>query len=748
MHARRQKIWAFHTASFLSAFLLFQLQPMAAKAILPLFGGSHLVWAACMLFFQGVLLGGYIAAHSLQKTLGAARYGRFHWIALIIPFLQFPFHFQSPVPVAEGWFAFVNVLKLLAFIIGLPFFTLSMTSLILQRWLALSPFPERQNPYVLYSASNLGSLLGLMTYPVIFEPVFNLEKQGKIWWALYACLIVLHLICFPYHAGQRHAEPAVKEKIPVQFMLSWLLLSAAACAMLLATTNIITIDVASVPFLWVFPLSLYLLTFVLTFKKRPWLPKHLTSLSYWSMTAGIILYLMTRLEPEFSAFLTILLYLAVLFFVCLMCHGILIKTKPENTNFLTTFYVCISAGGWLGTLIVAWLIPAVSSSPVEYPAAFIMASLAFGASAFLSGRPLKKITIFSLLTSVKKSAFSKGALVFILWIVASAVFLILIPTLFQTAWTGHQKIILFGLALPLALILKRLSSNPWAFSLGIAVVLFCLPFTQNSLKGKSHKVKNLRNFYGIYRIFDKGGVRYLQHGTVEHGRQYLSGPKAGLPISYYHPSTPVGEIFSKKIFHFQKAGMVGLGTGALAAYFDEGQRLRIYELDPDNIALAEAYFTYLRLARQRGVVIDFVTGDGRISLQKEPDQAYDLLILDAFSSDAIPVHLLTVEAFQEYFRVLQPDGLLLVHISNKMLVLHPVVFSIAQECEIPVAIKATPDDVIEDANSCIWTALTRDQGKMKILYEKMGWKLKKSGRVSLPAPWRDQYSHLFGALAR
>ncbi len=713
---------------------------MIAKALLPRFGGSNLVWGACMVFFQGMLLSGYVYAHSVQRKLGVYKYAKLHWILLFAPVLFFPFKFGSIISSISIYGEVFTILKLLTLMISLPFITLSTTSLVLQRWLSISKTSESENPYVLYSASNLGSLIALITYPVLFEPFFTLKEQGNIWWSCYIFFIILNLLCFPVNPDEQAKSSKNSTKTSPLSIFIWGGLSCGACAILLATTNIITFDVASVPFLWVMPLSIYLLTFILTFKKKCWYPKCIPLIAYWSMTVGTILYFLSRLQSELPVAVTIFLYLIILFIVCLYCHGTLISLRPKNTHSLTSFYVSISFGGLIGTVLVSYIVPELSTSPIEYLIAFFIISSTFG----IIDHFLKKTSSISDISG--KISYKKKILITSLWIISVIFTLTFLPYFIVKIYPDIYLItIQMLLAIPLCLILRGMSRRPWKFAVIMLSVIFLINQTPKYVANMSNVIR-VRNFYGIYTIFERNNLRILQHGTVHHGKQYIKGPKKEIPLSYYHPSTPAGEILKKRFFECNNVGMIGLGTGAMAAYFQKGNSFTIYELDPDNIKIAKKYFSFLRDAEKRGVDLKYVSGDGRRSLKKEPDKLYDLLIIDAFSSDSIPVHLMTVEAISEYFRVLKEDGLLLMHISNKMLHLEPVVFSIAQVLNIPIGIKTNFGKVDEDADLTVWVALSKDVKKMNFLFEKLRWNIKNENVPGLPRPWTDQYSNIFKAM--
>jgi len=720
---------AFHIASFLSAFLLFQIQPMVAKAMLPGFGGSYLVWGTCMAFFQGLLVLGYGWAHKAQGLLGA-RYAPWHWLVLLPPLFFLPFDFAKVAEPAAGAPLFLEVMRLLALAAGVPYFALSTSSPLLQTWLASSSLPQRENPYVLYSASNVGSMSALLTYPFAIEPAFDLAVQAKIWAALYVVLLAAFALCMPW----KGAAPAAENSAPAQRagagrVLRWLLLSASGSAALVAVTNVLTFDVASVPFLWVLPLSVYLLTFVLIFKRKPWNPRGIDGLFYWFAMTGMTVFLLTQFRWTLPMVAAIAIQLAVLFVVCTRCHGALARIRPDNVGELTAYYFAMSIGGFLGTIVVSGLLPLVSKSVVEYPLSLIAACVACawaegsGARAELDVR--------------RERGFAAVA-------AGVPLLLIALPFALRGVVGSGGRMLVGALVLPAGFLLLSRKGRPLQTAVVLALVVVCLPISE-SLVVHSTMVLRLRNHYGIYKVYDQGGIRWLQHGTTLHGRQYLDPAKAATPISYYHATTPVAGMLAGNPLHFRNVGMIGLGTGAIATFFGEGDAFRVYELDPDNLPVAREQFTYLDIAERQGVKLDFVFGDGRVKLKDVPDGTYDLFIVDAFSSGSIPVHLLTQEAVAEYMRVLAPDGVLLMHVSNRVLDLVPQVHAIARSLDLSSRAASNDGNVHPDADHTIWMALTRDERRDAIL-ARAGWRATKQTAEELPKPWTDRWTNLPAAM--
>lgn len=514
---------AYRAGSFLSAFLLFMVQPMASKALLPQFGGSFLVWGACMVFFQASLLLGYLYAHLVQARCGVHRYARLHLLFLLAPVLAYPFELSDTGSTLAGLPLVVGALVGLVRTVGWPFLALATTSLVLQRWLSQSRCPGHGNPYTLYAWSNLGSILGLLAYPFLVEPLLPLAWQDHVWWAGYAVLVALHLACLPSVRRAHGPGEAAARRVPIRDILRWTALSAAPCAALLAVTNVITFDVASVPFLWVLPLCVYLVCFVLTFKQRLWHPPWNRPLFVWLAIIAMLVRLAAGLRLGLPVWLTIPFHLTLLFTLCLECAAALVRSKPEHDGRLTTFYLVMALGGLLGSLIVSWIVPLLSTSLVEYGLAVAgaMAAMTLAPASARAPRPRQR----------------RGTVVGITVLIAAA--LTAVPWAAQHfAPTGvSANLALAGCALPVALGLRRLAHRPLPLAFALVVTAIAMQWTEPLFAG-ARDVHRHRNYYGIYKVYTDNGMRYLQHGTTQHGRQYLAGPKRNLPLAYYHPATP------------------------------------------------------------------------------------------------------------------------------------------------------------------------------------------------------------------
>jgi hypothetical protein len=590
-----------------SAFLLFQIEPIIAKTILPWFGGSANVWTTCLLFFQIVLLLGYLYAHAVVRYLRPKAQAMLH-IGLLAASLL-----VLPVVPAAAWKPIGNedpvfrILGLLAVTIGIPYFLLSTTGPLVQAWYARRY--EGAIPYRLYALSNAGSMFALIGYPVLVEPAFATRLQAMGWSVGYAAFIALCGITAFSVRNYSGKEASAEAEIPAQApdrkrQLWWILLPACASVLLLALTNFLSQDVAAIPFLWVLPLSLYLLSFILCFDKEGWYRRS-AFLKFFAIALVSTAYGIRGSEEGLSVKGAIPLFCANLFIFCMVCHGELVKLKP-HPRYLTSFYLMISAGGALGGIFVGLVAPNL------FPGFFEL-QIGLGATAVL------------------------------------------------------------------VVLRFRQRTRQWA---AVAVATLCFLTYLGVQIGNSTKGVRVmaRNFYGGLTVVDQDKppdtVRIEMHGTINHGQQYLDPRRRDTPISYFSRNSGAGMAIREAWDRGpNRVGVIGLGAGTLAAYGRPGDSYRFYEINPMVIQLARSQFTFLRDCKAQ---VEMVLGDGRLSLAREPSQQFDVLVLDAFSGDSIPVHLLTIEAFELYFRHLKPAGVLAVHVTNKYLALAPVVHRIAE----------------------------------------------------------------------
>ncbi len=668
-----------------SAFLLFQVQPVIAKIILPWFGGSAAVWTVCLLFFQLALLAGYFYAHALVRYLKPHVQGLVHALLLVVSLAALPIYptdYWKPVSSANPT---LGIITLLAAKIGVPYFLLSTTGPLLQAWYARKF--KGAIPYRLYALSNAGSMFALLSYPFLFEPIFTTHQQAFMWSLSYGGFIV---ICgLTALASRKGANLVVSSgagleeapRPPASHYWMWLALPACASTLLLAITNHLSQNVAAIPFLWVLPLSIYLLTFILCFE-GDWYWRN-PYLQLLAVALGSMAYLLgpTMMEnPKIILFIP--LFSIGLFFCCMSCHGELARLKP-HPRYLTQFYLMISAGGALGGILVGLIAPHVLRAYYELP--------------------LGMVACAALIVIVVKQDSSVS------W--------------FRN-WTQPA---------PVA---------------GVVVTAGLAVFVGMQIYKSSEGVRlQVRNFYGSLKVSDTGPAtdldarRSLTHGTISHGEQFLNPARRDLPTTYYGPNTGIGlSIREKQKNGAVRIGVVGLGTGTVASYGRWGDYIRYYEINPLVQWIARTQFTFVGDCRGK---LDIAMGDARLSLEREAPENFDVLAVDAFSSDSIPVHLLTREAMQLYFHHLKPDGILAVHISNRYLDLEPVLEGEAKALGKTAREMDTDDDDAVDVFAATWILLIAPPAQFDSALVAASQPLHSTKTVRL---WTDDYSNLFKIL--
>jgi hypothetical protein len=662
-------IGLFATTLLLSAALVFSVQPMFARFVLPTFGGAPAVWNTSMLFFQTALLAGYLYAHVSVRRLGVRRQGALHIGVLLLPLIALP------LGVPEGWSpsggvaAVPLLLGVLLVGVGLPFFAASTTAPLLQRWLAASDHPAARDPYFLYRASNAGSIAGLLAYPLVAEPALRLADQSRVWAAGYLLLIALVAACavFVWRSGDgrsvataRDAEPSdpQADRVSATRRLRWIGLAFVPSSLMLGVTSYMTLDLAPVPLLWTVPLSLYLLSFVLAFapgarNER----RHRVAVVAFPAVA-LVLSVTVLLEVRDPLWLLLPLHLAGFLLAALVCHGELARDRPAPRR-LTEFYLWLAAGGAFGGAFNALLAPAVLDSLVEYPLAIVLACLC------LPRRPAR----------VPPGRYARWLDLGLPVLLAAAVAAVLAVS----AGAGPQaELVARGFAVSAAAgIALNFARRPLRFGLSLAAILLAAA----ALTPAEPVLDQERTFFGVNRVeLQRGGFHHLVNGTTTHGGQYLTPTRRLEPVTYYHPSGPIGQVMAgvPRDERSDRVAVLGLGSGALACYARPVERWTFYEIDPAVARMARdaRLFTYLRDCPGRR---DIALGDARLSLVKAPNGAYEVIVGDVFSSDAIPVHMLTREAVRLYRTKLTPRGVLALHISNRYADLEPVVGELARD---------------------------------------------------------------------
>ncbi|HZT33616.1 MAG TPA: fused MFS/spermidine synthase [Bryobacteraceae bacterium] len=640
--------------------LLFLVQPILAKAVLPWFGGSAGVWTACMMFFQVVLLAGYGYAHAIRRYLPARLQAPLHALLLAGSLCLLPVSPRIAWPPETGANPITGILMLLAVCAGLPYFLLSTTGPLVQSWYAGAKVAF---PYRLFAVSNLGSLLALLAYPAAIEPFLNTGRQLWWWSAGYAVFVLLAgAATLSSHA----AMPPRASPVRLGERALWVTLAALPSALWLAVANHLSQNVAPVPFLWILPLSLYLLSFILCFDRQGWYSPRLFR---WILPTAWVAMCAGFLQPASSAGLkwSLVLFLTGLEACCVFCHGELARRKPA-ANELTSFYLMVALGGAAGGAFVAVAAPTLFNSYLELPLSIAgCVILAMGLLYQCSPRSLARMGVTTGVASLAALEFG--------------------------AWANGNR------------------------------------FQQ-------------RNFYGVVQVADSGAagarIRVLSNGAIQHGIEFQDAGRALEPTAYYGPNSGAALALRRQGMP-QRVGVIGLGTGTLALYGRPGDVYRFYELNPLVIQVAASEFSFLRLSRAR---VEVVPGDARLSLEAEPPQGFDVLALDAFTGDAIPMHLLTREAFRLYFRHLKPDGVLAVHITNRYLDLAPVVQALARDGGKDAMLIRNLADQSHYVYDSSWVLVSANEPFL----ERLRW-----ASVAIPPrprlrPWTDDYSNLLQVL--
>ena len=667
-----------HCFVFLGACLLFTMEPLVARMVLPLYGGSFHVWSTTITFFQGILFIGYVYCHIFAKRLGG-----WHLVLVGTPLVWLPLvNWIGLAPPGDGDPAW-SLLFQLTLHIALPFGILATTSVIAQSWFTRSD-TSGSSPYPLYASSNAGSILALLAYIALFEPLLGLRVQRSLWYVGYLVYVVLAWRCWRMAASNpKKVDPAIRPSSDIKgsTLVSWLLLSALPSAFMLAVSNVITLELGSVPLVWILPLVLYLLSYVFTFGRRQWISPTLLH-AFWP--AAVVCGLSSLYFVAGGNLWVFAAHLVALFALAMVGHGELHRLRPPPEQ-LTVFYLAIAFGGWMGSMAVSLVAPILFNSLAEYPII---------------------VGVFALTILILR----KGDL------------------------------------------LGALRRHPLLSGLGASVAL-ALPFLirTNDRAKEDEVIYQHRNYYGIYRVADRPlnpqkiflntteeeygpepFLRALWHGSTIHGFQIMHPITQKYPTSYYHSKGPLGDILgdAKKT---RNVAIIGLGVGTCAAYFQEGESLTFYELDPAIVNIAQSLFTYLD---DCPADVRMVVGDARLQLEQAPDHSYDIIMVDAFSSDAIPTHLLTREALSLYDKKLAPQGTLVFHITNRYYDLAAVLKSTTTESW--QALGKENDELLKPfQDNALYCVLRRKGDDVSALLA-AGW-LSLQGYPNECSPWSDDY---------
>lgn len=725
----------FAATIFLSATLLFLLEPMIAKMMLPMLGGTPAVWTTCVVFFQAWMLLGYFYAHALSTRFNVRTQAVVHAVIVVASVVCLPFDASKVWPLVSGLPPAVSVFAVLALTVGLPFFSLSANAPLLQSWFLHARGESKRDPYFLYAASNIGSLLSLFAYPFAVEPRLGLHSQASLWMMGFLAL-GLGIIGCGLLAGknsvvaneQRTEGEAVSADAPTWKQYArWIVLAAIPSSLMLGVTTYFTTDIATIPLLWIMPLSIYLLTFIIAFAKYP-VALH-RALAY--TVPCFILFLLTVMitRTHFGPVVALSWHLVSFLAIALVFHGELALTRPSASH-LTRFYVCLSVGGFVGGIFNGVIAPRIFNTASEYPLALGLVAL------FL---PFAKQTSVRLRTKVLDFVIPAAVVGMAAWMVIGQPFinapLESIANFFGTDKYAFLTYLTYGGPAVIAACLVVFSR---AIRVGIAVLgLTILYWNFNPWEGNI--LHRDRSFFGVLKVSEDadGFLRTLTNGTTLHGRQARYAALRREPLTYYHRLGPVGDVMRShnRAGETRDLAFIGLGAGTLATYGNPGQKVTFYEIDDDVVNVAKNYFTFLSDA---DATTNIVMGDARLKLHEAPEHGYRLILVDAFSSDAIPVHLLTREALQLYFAKLASGGLVAIHTSNRYLDLDPVLGRLAKDMGLIARIKRDGGNSEVSKFASTWVVIAREQSDLGDLNQDNTW-VKLEGSSWHPL-WTDDFT--------
>lgn len=716
--------------ALLSAMLLFGIQPMFSKQVLPMLGGVPAVWNTCLVFYQAMLLLGYLYAHLTSQWLSAKLQAALHVVVLWLAWWSISFQLEPATSMHEN--PVLWLLGQLLFSIGLPFLALSATAPLLQRWLAQTTHPDARNPYVLYAASNVGSIAALLGYPLVVEPFFRLQTQSRGWTLGYALLAIALTLCaltiwkiLSSADGNPSTVPKHTLSPTWKIRVRWIAYAFVPASLLLGVTNHITTDIAPIPLLWVIPLILYLLTFVFVFARRPVLRHNAMLRAQTYLVLPPLLFYIGKLNIEI--WIDFPVHLSAFFVFTMVCHGELARQRP-HPKYLTEFYLWMATGGVLGGIFTALLAPVLFNSIVEYPLMLVLACMLRPAMPSPAQRP--RITGF---------------------IIAGLLALLLLPIglvsgnrLLAVYLGGFSLLLVSAVGGAAAFFWLR---TPLRVALGLGAV-----WISGSLMMTSEQdvLTRQRSFFGTIKVVHESESDYhlFYHGTTLQGAQAVEAQERLVPRTYHHRQGPLGQVFETLAAQMGRTvAVLGLGAGTVAAYGRPQDEIVFYEIDADveEIARNGAWFTYLS---NSAADIRVVLGDARISLQVEPDGAFDLILQDAFSSDAIPIHLLTHEAFRLYQGKLTPSGLLVCNITNRYLNLEPVLAALLNDAGlwglIQHDVAISPEDEKQKHFPSIWVIAGRDPETFARFKHDSRWQpLQPKANVRV---WTDDYANILSVV--
>lgn len=670
---------------FLSAFLLFVSEPLIGRLLLPFLGGAVHVWLICLMFFQAMLLGGYLYAHLI-----APKIGRWHLAFLLLPFINLPFRIASEPNIQSP---FSSLLFILLTRFGLPFIVLSTTVVVVQSWVSRSHIREDYEPYPLYAASNAGSLLGLLSYAFIIEPGLGVKAQTLLWMVFYILFILLmaftrYVLRMPLRSEQNNVKQPYAELLqkPPGYSkyITWLLLSSLPSALLLAVTNFVSMEIGSFPMIWVIPLSLYLLSFVVTFRAKGGVPRLLQVFWLEVILLAFVFYFVNSLS-----FYTIFGCFLVFCLICISAHGKLYETRPP-TRYLTNFYLTTAVGGLLGGASVSLLTPLIFNRYLEYP--------------------ILLLCLLSILGWLRDVSFKQF-------------------------WAKASRVLVVGRVIMVAMLL---------FIIGLEA----MPSSRESVKYRHRNFYGTYRIFDI-RPSDphSGDIRILAHGKTMHGAQLLDPGLQSTPVAYYFKGGGISDVY-EMMPKSRRMAVIGLGAGVVCTYAEQGENLTFFEIDPDNYHIAKKWFTYLNQCKGNVKVIHG-DGRLSLQKAVKAGSCYDIIFIDAFSGDGIPFHLLTQEAMEIYLNGLAEDGVILFNISNRYYHLRPVIKATASVLNLSGVVNNMASkwklEGYQTPPNCV--VLAKNPKRLQTLIDQ-GWIMfsKKDG-LGHVRPWTDDYIDVISPLA-
>jgi hypothetical protein len=728
----RLALLLFASTIFLSALLLFWIQLVVAKMLLPRLGGTPAVWTTCMLFFQVLLLGGYSYVLVITSWIGVRKHAVLHIALLFLSCLYLPLSFTgNPGSISERTNPALWLFGYLLSAIGLPIFLISTTSPLLQKWFTRTSDPSAKDPYFLFAVSNAGSLIALLSYPLFLEPVFSLSRQNQVWLVMYAVFLVLTVGCVfvlwkslrsEIVATQINLDPVASENSPISLKrrLYWILLAFIPSSLLFGVTTYITTEIAPTPLLWTIPLALYLVTFVFAFGRKNLLPEQLSNHALAGLSLLLTLVLVANATEPTTAI--VLLHLCFFFVAALVCHGKLAAGRPDASR-LAEFYLFVAIGGMLGGLFNTLIAPTTFNTIVEYPLVIVLACLIRRRDDSRDDSSADRL--FDFILPACAGLLTAG--------------LALLVDRYDVS-TAVGIGIIFGI--PLVIINHYFRPRPVRFALALAAVMIA-GVVYSEIQNRTLHVE--RNFFGTLsvRLDPENATRVLYHGNTIHGRQFVDSNLQCEPLSYFHRDGPLGQIFDAFTpdSATPQVAVVGLGTGSMVSYAFAGQHWTFYEINPAVISIAKTsdYFTYLQKCAAASTEI--VLGDARLEMQNAPDHHYDLIVLDAFNSDAIPIHLMTQEAIALYMSKLKTGGMVAFHVSNRSLKLDTVLADLAKQYDAATMSFADGEhDPISGKDPSEWVVMARHSPAFASLAQNPRWR-RLEGRTESHA-WTDDFSNI------